>query len=193
MMRFDIGPTREKQLLTQQLDRGRRTQGTKTPEIMLKAMYGNGGIPNPLATILRQQDSLKLTGPQADSLATLNRAYTIRNDAIWSPIAKYFADLPNGYDRDLAYDKYMSARKATIDQLMQLAPSIRGLLTAEQKRKLPTFISSYLDTRYLASIRSGTATFTGGFGGGAPVFAGGGDVFTAAVGGGGERTIIISR
>ena len=193
MMRFDIGPTREKQLLTQQLDRGRRTQGTKAPEIMLKAMYGNGGIPNPLATILRQQDSLKLTGPQADSLATLNRAYTIRNDAIWSPIAKYFADLPNGYDRDLAYDKYMSARKATIDQLMQLAPSIRGLLTAEQKRKLPTFISSYLDTRYLASIRSGTATFTGGFGGGAPVFAGGGDVFTAAVGGGGERTIIISR
>jgi hypothetical protein len=192
MMRFDVGPTREKQLLTQQLDRGRRTQGTKAPEIMLKAIYGNGGIPNPLATILRQQDSLKLTGAQADSLATLNRAYTIRNDAIWSPIAKYFAELPNGYDRDLAYDKYMEARKSTIDQLTQLAPSIRGLLTAEQKRKLPTFISSYLDTRYLASIRSGTATFTGGgFGGGAPVFAGGGDVFVSA--GGGERTVIIRQ
>jgi hypothetical protein len=192
MMRFDIGPTREKQLLTQQLDRGRRTQGTKTPEVMLKAIYGNGGIPNPIATILRQQDSLKLTGPQADSLATLNRAYTIRNDAIWSPLAKYFAELPDSYDHDLVYDKYMSARKATIDQLMQIAPSIRGLLTAEQRRKLPTFIASYLDTRYLASIRAGTATFTGGgFGGGAPfLLGGGGDVFVAAGAGGGERIII---
>jgi hypothetical protein len=193
MMRFDIGPTREKQLLTQQLDRGRRTQGTKAPEVMLKALYGNGGIPNPIATILRSQDSLKLTGPQADSLATLNRQYTIRNDALWSPLARYFADLPNGYDRDLAYDKYMSARRSTIDLLTSLAPDIRGLLTSEQRRKLPTFIASYLDPRYLASIRAGTATFTGGFGGG-PTFVGGGDVFVAGVGGGGgERTIIIRQ
>jgi hypothetical protein len=193
MMRFDIGPTREKQLLTQQLDRGRRTQGTKAPDVMLKALYGNGGIPNPIATILRSQDSLKLTGPQADSLATLNRQYTIRNDALWSPLAKYFADLPNGYDRDLAYDKYMSARRSTIDLLTSLAPDIRGLLTPEQRRKLPTFIASYLDTRYLASIRAGTATFTGGFGGGGATFVGGGDVFVAGVGGGGERTIIIRQ
>jgi len=192
MMRFDIGPTRERQLLTQQLDRGRRTQGTKAPEIMLKAIYGNGGIPNPIATILRQQDSLKLTGPQADSLATMNRAYTVRNDAIWSPLAKYFADLPDSYDHDLVYDKYMTARKATIDQLMQIAPSIRGLLTAEQRRKLPAFIASYLDNRYLASIRAGTATFTGGgFGAGAPFFAGGGDVFVSP--GGGEQRIIIRQ
>jgi hypothetical protein len=175
MMRFDIGPTRERQMLTQQLDRGRRTAGTRAPEIMLKAMYSNGGLPNPLGTILRQQDSLHLTSVQADSLATLNRLYTIRNDAIWAPLAKYFADLPDTYDRDLAYDKYMSARKATIDLLTQLAPDIKGLLTAEQRRKLPTFISSYLEPRYLASIRSGTAGFTGGspFGaGGVPFMAG---------------------
>jgi hypothetical protein len=69
----------------------------------------------------------------------------------------------------------MSARKATIDLLTQLAPDIKGLLTAEQRRKLPTFISSYLEPRYLASIRSGTAGFTGGspFGaGGVPFMAG---------------------
>ena len=191
MMRFDIGPTRERQLLTQQLDRGRRTEGTKAPEMMLKAIYGNGGIPNPMATILRQQDSLKLTGAQADSLATLNRRYTIRNDAVWTPIAKYFADLPNSYDRDVAYDKYMDARKGTIDLLMQLAPSIKGLLTAEQRRKLPAFVASYLEPRYLASIRAGTASFTGSsmFGGGAPVMMG--DVMGIAPGG--ARTIIIQR
>jgi hypothetical protein len=174
MMRFDLGPTRERQLLTQQLDRGRRTAGTRAPEIMLKAMFSNGGIPNPLATILRQQDSLHLTSVQADSLATLNRMYTIKNDAVWTPLTNWFSELPDGYDHDLAYDKYMSARKTTFDLLSQIAPDIRGLLTAEQRRKLPTFISSYLEPRYLASIRSGTATFVGspGFGAGAPFLAG---------------------
>ena len=195
MMRFDVGPTREKQLLTQQLDRGRRTQGTKAPEVMLKAMYSNGGLPNPIATILRQQDSLKLTGPQADSLATMNRMYTIRNDRLWAPLAKEFADLPDGYDHDDVYSRYMAARRATIDLLTEIAPHIKGLLTAEQRRKLPPFISMYLEPRYLASIRSGTASFTGSgmFGGGAPVMMGGGGGVFISGDGGGQRTIIISH
>jgi hypothetical protein len=190
LMRFDVGPTRERQTLTQQLDRGRRTDGQKMPEIMLKAMYGNGGLPNPLATILRQQDTLRLTGLQADSLAMLNRMYTIRNDAIWAPVTKAFAELPDSYDRNDAYDKYMHARKATIDLLIQLAPSVKGLLTAEQRRKIPPFIASHLEPRYLASIRSGTAGFTGGsmFGLGAPVMSS--DVM---IQGGGARQIIITR
>lgn len=191
MMRFDVGPTRERQMLTQQLDRGRRTQGTKAPEAMLKAIYGNGGMPNPLATLLRQQDSLRLTGAQADSLATLNRIYTIRNDAVWAPLARYFADLPNGYDKDVAYDKYMTARRATIDLLGQMAPSIKGLLTADQRRKLPAFIASYLEPRYLASIRSGTAGFTSGsMFGGAPVMMGDFVMAGGAAGGGQSITIV---
>ncbi|HEX6574452.1 MAG TPA: carboxypeptidase regulatory-like domain-containing protein [Gemmatimonadaceae bacterium] len=191
MMRFDVGPTRERQLLTQQLDRGRRTQGTKAPEPMLRAFYGNGGIPNPLATILRQQDSLKLTSQQADSLAMLNRAYTIRNDGIWTPLIKEFANLADSYDHDIAYDKYMAARRATIDELMRVGPVIKDLLTAEQRRKLPTFIASYLEPRYLASIRAGTASFTGSSGfGGAPVMAG---EFIAAGGAGVVERIIISH
>ena len=76
-VRVDVGPTRERQQLTQQLDRGRKRQGQKTPEFMLKAMYGSGGIINPLAQILRQADTLQLTGLQADSLASMNRAYTV--------------------------------------------------------------------------------------------------------------------
>jgi len=32
MIRFDLGPTRERQALTQQLDRGRTARGTKAPE-----------------------------------------------------------------------------------------------------------------------------------------------------------------
>lgn len=196
MMRFDIGPTRERQLLTQQLDRGRRTDGQKTPENLLRAIYSSGGIPNPMGTILRQQDSLKLTSMQADSLASMNRMYAIRNDAIWSPVAKYFAGLPNSYDQGEAYDRYITARKATVDLLMKIAPAVKDLLTPEQRRKLPAFVASYLEPRYLASIRSGTATFTGNSGFGAPGGAFGDVVFTAAAappGGGGQSITIIRQ
>jgi hypothetical protein len=183
MMRFDLGPTRERQALTQQLDRGRKTEGTKAAEPMLKAVYGSGGIMNPMATILRQADTLELTGVQADSIATLNRWYVIRLDSIWSPVAKYLAALPDKYDQDEAYARYRKAREASVDMLIKVAPDIKTLLTADQRRKLPSFVSSYLEPRYLASIRSGTAG-----GAGMMMFPGGGRMMP---GGGGERTIII--
>jgi hypothetical protein len=82
-----------------------------------------------------------------------------------------------------------------VDLLAELAPSVKHILTAEQQRKLPAFVASYLEPRYLASIRSGTASFTGSpmlpgsaammMGGGGPVFVGGG--------GGGATQVIISR
>ncbi len=191
MMRFDLGPTRERQALTQQLDRGRITRGQKAPEPLIKAIYGSGGgIVNPLSTILRQADTLELTGPQADSIATLNRSYVIRLDSIWSPVAKYLAALPDKYDRDEAYRRYQKAREASVDMLIRLAPDIRRLLTPEQRRKLPALVASYLDTRYLASIRSGTA---GGAAGGMMMFPGGGMIRTEGgpPGAGGGNVIII--
>ncbi len=185
MLRFDIGPTRERQSLTQQLNVGRTTDGNKLPEGVLKAIYGSGGFVNPLATILRQTDTLQLTVPQADSIATLNRWYLIRADSIWSPIAKMLSQLPTNYDHDKAYGAYREGRRATIDLLQKVAASVRGLLTPEQKRKLPTLVTSYLDPRYLASIRSGTAG-SGSAGG----FPGGGAFITQGDGGGQRITIV---
>jgi hypothetical protein len=192
LLRFDVGPTRERQLLTQQLNRGRTLPGNKAPEPLLRAMYGQGGgIQNPLSTILRQQDSLHLTAKQADSIAALNRWYSIRLDSIWTPVAKYLGTLPDRYDEGVAYDRYMNARHATIDMLAKIGPEVKDLLTADQRRKLPAFVASYLEPRYLASIRSGTATFVGGMfpGAGGPVTIGGGPVFMGA-GGGGAQVII---
>lgn len=186
MMRFDLAPTRERQNLTQQLDRGRRTQGTRLPEPMIKAIYGTGGIVNPMSTILRQSDTLKLTATQADSLATLNRWYSIRVDSIWTPVAKTLSTLPDNYDKDIAYHLYRKAREASVDLLLRITPSINSLLTGEQKRKLPSFITAYLDPRYLASIRSGTAGGNNAFqsgGGGGPVM----------MGGGGAEMVVIRR
>jgi len=188
-LRYDIGPTRERQVLTQSLDRGRTTNGTKSPEPMIKAQFGNGGVQNPMATILRDQDTLNLSAAQADSLASMNRRYTVYLDSIWSPIARDFAALPAGYDRGAVYDRYTRAREASIDRLIALAPAIKGLLTPEQLRRIPSFVTSTLDTRYLASIRSGTAgggggIMMGGFGGGGMAQMGGG-------GGGGQQIIIM--
>jgi len=185
MMRFDLGPTREQQSLTQQLNTGRRTQGTKINESLLRMIYGNsGGLVNPMATMLRQADSLGLTQQQADSLATLNRWYVVRLDSIWSPVAKYLGALPDKYDEDAAYASYKRAREASVDLLVKIGPGIKGMLSPDQKRKLPSIVASYIDPRYLSGIRSGTAggNFNpfGGMGGGAPM---GGD--------GGTRVMIV--
>jgi hypothetical protein len=162
--------------------------------MLIKAIYSTGGIPNPMNQILRQQDSLKLTSVQADSIAAMNRTYSIRNDAIWSPVAKYLADLPNEYDQGAAFDHYMQARKASVDLLMKIVPVVKDLLTDEQRRKLPTFVAQYLEPRYLASIRNGTATFTGNSAFGAAAGFGGGDfTFTAAAGGGGQTITVIRQ
>jgi len=180
---MDLGPSREWQNLSMQLDRGRTLRGNKAPEAMLKAMYGTGGIPNPIATILRQADTLKLTGVQADSLATMNRSYVIRLDSIWAPIAKDFAALPDTYDKRDVQVRYVAARKASVDLLLKLSPVIKQLLTQDQLRKLPSFVASYLDPRYLAMIRSGTQGAMAPFG-----FAGGEMMVPGAAGG---ATVII--
>jgi hypothetical protein len=188
-LRYDIGPTRERQLLTQTLDRGRRTEGTKAQEAILKAQFGNGGVINPMATILRDQDTLQLNADQADSLAAMNRRYNIRLDSIWSPIAKAYATLPDGYDRDRIYFQYVKAREASIDILRVYAPAVKRLLTKAQWRRLPPFVASTLDDRYLKSIRSGTA------GGGGAMILGGGAMMMGAggMGGGMTQTIIMRQ
>jgi hypothetical protein len=184
MLRVDVGPTRERQDLTQLLDRGRSLPGSKAPEAFLRSFYGSGGVTNPMVQILRQADTLELAPEQADSIAVLNRQYTIKLDSIWTPIVKYLAALPEKYDQDQAYDRYQLAREASVDAMIHLAPIVRGVLKPDQFRKLPTFVTPFLDTRYLASIRSGTA------GGGLAQMMMGGAMPSMAGGGGGQRVEI---
>jgi hypothetical protein len=153
---------------------------------MLRAFYGSGGVMNPMAQILRQADTLELTPTQADSVAVLNRNYTIKLDSIWSPVVKYFAALPERYDQGDVYDRYRTAREASVDALIRLAPTVKSLLSSDQWRKLPTFVTPFLDTRYLASVRSGTS----GAGLGMMMMPGGMPI-PAAVGAGGGNVQVI--
>ena len=177
-LRMDLGPTRERQTLLQQLGSGRSQPGSRLPESILR-IQGTSSLLNPMAAILRSQDSLRLTAVQADSIASMNRRYTYRADSLWVPVARHLAGLPERFAEEDAYRRYVRARHAQVDLLSEIGPVVRALLTPEQRRKLPQSVVSHLDPRYLASIRDGSGTYVGG--GGAPgMFFGGGDlpVFT---------------
>jgi hypothetical protein len=155
--RIDIGFTRERQLLTQSLDRGRSRPGTRSTDGDIRGMSVALIPQNPMALIMREADTLALTRTQADSISALNRTYALALDSIWMPVARALAALPDEYDRSSAYSQYRAAREATIDVLIRLSPSVRGLLSAEQLRRLPGTAMTSLDRRYLAAIRSSTA------------------------------------
>ncbi len=153
---FDIGAPRERQLLTQRLDMGRQRPGTKQTATNLKQL-GASSIPNPMSMILQQQDSLGLNRKQADSLSTLSRQYALFADSVWSPVSVYLAQVPEKYNHDEAYDRYVHAREATVDFLLKIVPDVKSLLTPTQRRKLPSQITNYLDTRVLKFLRSSSA------------------------------------
>ncbi|MES2523813.1 MAG: TonB-dependent receptor [Gemmatimonadota bacterium] len=161
-LRYDLGPTRERQQLLQQLDRGRTRPGNK-PNVQQIRGTANSGLINPMQQILANADTLKLTRKQADSIVAMNRRYVLRSDSIWNPVARELAELPDEYSHGMAYDKYRVAREQTVDMLIRVAPALKALLTPAQFRILPTQTAGYLDKRTLESIRSGTA---GGGGGG---------------------------
>jgi hypothetical protein len=153
---LDIGLPRERQLLTQRLDMGRGRPGTRQPAPTMK-LLGTSSIPNPMAMLLQQADSLRLTRAQADSLASLSRKFAVFADSVWTPVSTYLEGLPDNYRRGEAYDRYVGARERTVDYLLTLVPDARRLLTASQRRKLPMQVSNYLDERVLRFLRSSSA------------------------------------
>ena len=159
---YDIGFTRERQLLTQRLDAGRAKPGTKATAQSLKS-FGTASIPNPMAMILQQPDSLRLTRQQADSLATLSTKFARYADSVWTPAAKALEAEPDRYTHGSAYARYVAAREQTMDYLIALAPAVRGLLTPAQKRRLPPIVLNYLDDRVLEFLRSSSAGDGGNF------------------------------
>jgi hypothetical protein len=70
------------------------------------------------------------------------------------------AALGDRYDFDDAYDRVRTAQNAALDVLLVFGPKAKQLLTAEQIRKLPTFISVFLDAASIRRMRPGA-----GFGG----------------------------
>jgi hypothetical protein len=152
---LDVGPTRDWQSMRMALDRGRTKPGTKMTEAQLRSLSSALGVTNPMAAMLRSRDALRLTRKQSDSLSSLSRAFQIKIDSLWLPVAEYYNGLPTDFDHGIAHTRFVEAREAAVDRLLIIAPHLKGLLTAQQKRKLPAYLSSYLETRYLDLLRTG--------------------------------------
>ena len=166
-MRIDLGPTLESQMLDQMLSQG-RTRGTiRPPERELRTMIVQG-VSNPMTSILRQQDSLRLDARQADSIAVLNRRYAYRADSIWLPVARRLSALPVNFNLDAAYADFLVARRAQVELLIRSVSEVTALLTPAQRRKLPPQVNNFLDPRFLRLIRNGNGLYvpaTSGFSG----------------------------
>lgn len=150
---IDIGVPRERQLLTQRLDLGRRDSSVKATAVALTA-FGLQSIPNPMRLLLAQGDSLALTRAQADSLADLSKAFAAFADSLWLPVGRYLAALPNDYSTGDAFSRFADARARTIDHLISILPQVKAVLTPAQRRRVPPLVANYLDERVLRFLRT---------------------------------------
>jgi Carboxypeptidase regulatory-like domain len=162
-VQLDIGTSRERQVLMSNLRTGRDRPGTRAEPSLLRALALTS-IPNPMALILVQSDSLGLSRLQRDSLAAMSRAFTQHADAVWAPVLRELDALPDRFSHDAVYARYVDARERTVDYLLTHVPSVKRLLTATQRRRLPLQLSNYLDERVLRFLRSSSS------GDGSPVF-----------------------
>jgi hypothetical protein len=160
LVKMDFGPVRERQNLDRNLAAGRTRSGNRLSEAQLKAQ-GVGSIPNPITSIMRQAELLQLTRAQEDSMARLNRRYSVRLDSIWAVTARHLAELSDDYEFEDAWRRYLSARRTALNLMVEIAPHIRSLLTASQWRKLSMPIANSIDVRYLKAVRNGTDVYSG--------------------------------
>ena len=156
--KVDLGPTRERQMLSQQFGYALKETDRRSTESSFRQM-GSSGISNPMTTILRSQDSLRLTALQADSIASMNRRYAYRTDSLWTPVARRFAGLDSSYRIGVEYERYLQARHDQVDFMIAVVNALRDLLTPAQRRKLPQSVNNMLDPQYLRAMRNGNGMY----------------------------------
>jgi hypothetical protein len=100
----------------------RRTSSVSAPlsdvAVATLLRFGTSAVVNPMVMILRSADVLHLTGAQADSIATLNRAYMIRLNAIWSPVSSYYLSHRSAVNETPLNEEIRRAPTASIDELL---------------------------------------------------------------------------
>jgi hypothetical protein len=122
------------------------------PSIRELLRGGTGSIVNPMRLLLRVADSLHLSGAQADSIATLNRAYAVALDPLWRPVIQFYATHPVG--EDISEEELNDATHASLALLETLALQARAVLTDEQRHLVPPDVASLLDPEHLARLRA---------------------------------------
>jgi hypothetical protein len=122
--------------------------------------YGTSAIMNPMMLLLREADSLGLTGAQADSIATLNRTYTVQLSRLWRDVSAYYVSPPE-IPNERSLNNGAMANRQTAQLLIGLLPALDRLLTAEQRARLSPTAARYLDSRAIEAtvLNSPTGVF----------------------------------
>jgi hypothetical protein len=143
LFRIDVGSSRERQTLTEMLDRGRHNTLPRITEAQIKSSLGLGGVPSPVILMMLQADVMKLTQTQTDTLARLSRWFALHLDSVWTPVARALSRLPDNYGRGEAYALYQRGREQSFDLMIQMAPMAKAMLTPAQLRLLPAILQAY--------------------------------------------------
>jgi hypothetical protein len=126
-----------------------RALSRETVALLLR--FGTGAVVNPMMLLLRDADSLKLTGPQADSIATVNRRYMIALNRIWAPVSAFYVSR-NEPGIPLAAPPGADPTRATIEALSAVLRELDGILTPEQRNRVAPSVRPYLDPAQVAAL-----------------------------------------
>jgi hypothetical protein len=122
----------------------------------VKARY-SGNYQQILTQLLQQKDSLMLTAVQIDSASKLFARFNVLSDSIFDPLAKYLLDAPRmGSEREVGR-RITLAQHQVLLPLCDLLEAVRGVLTADQRKKLKVPLSYELDLSYIGYLREQAA------------------------------------
>jgi hypothetical protein len=113
--------------------------------------FGTNSVVNPMMLLLRNADSLNLSGRQADSIATLNRRYLIQLNRIWAPVSSFYVSRMDPAAPMLA-PPGPDPTRATVEALAAIVPEVEAVLTPDQRGRLSPAIAAYLDARTLTAL-----------------------------------------
>jgi hypothetical protein len=122
--------------------------------------YGTSAIMNPMILLLREADSIGLTGAQADSIATLNRTYSVQLSRLWRDVSAYYVSPPE-IPNERSLNNGAMANRQTAQLLIGLLPALDRLLTPEQRARLSPMTARYLDVHAIEAtvLNSPTGVF----------------------------------
>jgi hypothetical protein len=143
-VRFDLGPPPENLALRNLL---RARSGDRPGALSAEQIKARFFAPDrsEISSLLQQKDAVDLTDAQVDSLTGMHRGLVAMRDSLFTDLARFLAALPDGRVTNEAGRRFLRANTESQLALARLAPRIKSVLTDEQRRKLPSGITSWLD------------------------------------------------
>ena len=128
-VRLEVGPDRETQFL-ESLLRPRASEGAALTLEQIKNRIARAF--NPIDQMLTQRDSIKLTGPQIDSIRIISKEYSLRRDSIATAMARYLMTRHGDYGGQDVREHWHQAGVESYRGLLRDVRAAIAIFTPEQ-------------------------------------------------------------